>query len=66
MERLPDAMQDVIGNINYIVYRALTDYRQAVTEPFRAFPNLYTTDCYACVTRASLSVFHLNCHSSFG
>ena len=50
MERLTEGMENKVGDVNYVVDRALANGRQQVLEPFGAKPNsnaIRATDCSA-------------------
>ncbi len=66
VERLADAVEQVVCDVDNIVDRAQAYGREGVFEPFGRLLDGDTADCHAGVARAGLGVFHIHTHSAFG
>ena len=66
MQRLSNAVKDIVGYIHNVVYGALTDDGEPVTQPFGAFAHFDAAYCDTAVARTRIVVGNLNRNSSGG
>ena len=66
VERLPHAVEKIVGDIDYVVDRAESDGRKSVLKPFRRFLDCHATHCNSGVSGTCVGVFNVNCNAPFG
>ena len=66
MQWLVQAQKHKVGDVHYIVDRALTYGEEQILEPLRTFAHFHVANGYAAVARASFGIFHSHLHSAVG
>ncbi|OQC34552.1 MAG: hypothetical protein BWX65_00263 [Bacteroidetes bacterium ADurb.Bin057] len=66
MKRLPESVQQIIGNVHNIIYRTYADNIQRILQPLRRFFNGNTTDNHTRIAQTGFGIFYGNVYVRFG